>query len=383
MQGAGARPIRLRELDGLRGVLALYVACFHLSNPFPELIRFLAEFAPIVRHPGFAVDVFFVLSGLVMSYVYRAQFAEGVTRERYRSFFAARIARLYPVHLALLLLLVVAALLRAFATGTPMPDSGRYGWATALASLLMLHGPWVGYLSWNYPAWSISAEFHAYAVFPFAVRWLHGPRRALWVLGVGIALPAALYAYAWHGQDRAPLLTNGIPVLLRALPLFAVGMACQALPAARGAGSVGVALLAALGVGATLWSGLTVPALLCAPALVYLTLHNPHLSRVFRLRSLQFLGEISYSLYMVHAVVEILFLRPVLALAREFGAGAWVQGLAGASLLAACSVALSVIGAMGLLRWVERPFREVVRNALATPTAVAAEDSTATARRAG
>jgi peptidoglycan/LPS O-acetylase OafA/YrhL len=378
--GVDGRPTRLREFDGLRGALALYVAFFHLSNVFPALVGWLGEFAPLARHPGFAVDVFFVLSGQVMMYVYRGEFAERVTLASYRSFTAARIARLYPVHLALLLLLVLAVVLRGLVVGTPLRAEGRYGWVPALASLLMLQGPWIGYLSWNYPTWSISAEFHAYAVFPFAVRWLGGLRRALCVIAAGTALPAALYLYCWSaGGDPVP--TNGLPALLRALPLFAVGMACHGLPAARWAGSARAALALAVGLSATLWFGSGVADVLWSPLLVYLTLHNPHLGRVFRLRSLQFLGELSFSLYMVHAVIEALLLRPGLDAARMLGAERWTQGLAGAGLLTALALALSVIGAWALLRWLERPLRERVRRALAGAPARAVAPGVATAAR--
>ena len=80
---------RLECLDGLRGVLALYVLLTHMA-PFAAVPAWIVL---LLSHGEAAVDVFFVLSGLVIvrsleHYNYRA-----------RPFLIARVARIFPVFL--------------------------------------------------------------------------------------------------------------------------------------------------------------------------------------------------------------------------------------------------------------------------------------------
>src|ERR1039458_4042522 len=89
-------------------------------------LRFFAAFAVVVYHmrdyslaglrggplekARLAVDLFFVLSGFILAHVYGAAFTE--KRSSLRAFFVARLARIYPAHLAMMIvfLLYVACL---------------------------------------------------------------------------------------------------------------------------------------------------------------------------------------------------------------------------------------------------------------------------------
>ncbi len=57
-------------------------------------------FSPIIERSRLAVDAFFMLSGFILAHVYGPSFADGTFR--YRRFIVARLARLYPLHLAVL-----------------------------------------------------------------------------------------------------------------------------------------------------------------------------------------------------------------------------------------------------------------------------------------
>ncbi|MGN1288298.1 MAG: acyltransferase family protein [Bradyrhizobium sp.] len=76
----------LRALTGLRGVAAMAVAFAHFQLFYPGYAN-----APFMW--GNAVDLFFVLSGFTLSYVYRREDVQ------FSSFFTARIARIYPLYL--------------------------------------------------------------------------------------------------------------------------------------------------------------------------------------------------------------------------------------------------------------------------------------------
>ena len=79
---------RLECLDGLRGLLAVYVMISHMA-PFAVLPGWIAQ--PL-SHGGAAVDVFFMLSGLVI--------IGSLEKFHYRAatFLIARVARIFPVY---------------------------------------------------------------------------------------------------------------------------------------------------------------------------------------------------------------------------------------------------------------------------------------------
>ena len=161
---------RLECLDGLRGVLACYVMLSH-TLPFAPLPAWLLW---LFQHGGAGVDVFFILSGLVIvqslaSYSYRP-----------RPFLIARVARIYPVFLVVF---AFAVAVQPLATGFDRmawiaPDSqARFIWSGGWPSdwgmfiathLTMTHGlfpngvlpdVWMGFLG---AAWSLSTEWQFY-----------------------------------------------------------------------------------------------------------------------------------------------------------------------------------------------------------------------------
>src|SRR5687767_4242994 len=100
---------RLARLDGLRGVAACGVALYHVQALYPGgLAGVYGGAAGWLYAWGWTmVDLFFVISGYIFAHVYVG--VQPIERPRDRVDFAvARIARLYPLHI--LLLLAVAAL---------------------------------------------------------------------------------------------------------------------------------------------------------------------------------------------------------------------------------------------------------------------------------
>jgi peptidoglycan/LPS O-acetylase OafA/YrhL len=155
-------PQRLIALDGLRGLAAIAVMVFHLTN--------LAQ--PV--HGYLAVDLFFMLSGFVLASAYEDRFVAGMT---VRAFMGQRIARLYPAYLI--------GLIFAFAVLAP-----RLGldatWAFA-ANLCFI--PYVGHDYWLDPVtWSLSLELLVNLLFAFGL-WRLSTR----ALAILTALGGALY----------------------------------------------------------------------------------------------------------------------------------------------------------------------------------------------
>jgi len=155
--------VRFRALDGWRGVCALLVALHHIE------VRGWLYSLSLVRHAWMFVDFFFVLSGFVIAFAYSEKLSCAID---IRGFMVRRFGRIYPLHAAILVCLVLLELVHlAFQHLHPVPDDpGAFGPGRSIFGLLTnlllvqdfgLHNE----LTWNGPAWSISAEFYTYLVF--------------------------------------------------------------------------------------------------------------------------------------------------------------------------------------------------------------------------
>src|SRR3954468_16903005 len=89
--------VRFEALDALRGVCALLVVLFHI--PIYHALKGVGAFANL----QFCVDMFFALSGFVLCHAYGRRLSDGDGGIR---FMAMRLARLWPLHLAVLALFV-------------------------------------------------------------------------------------------------------------------------------------------------------------------------------------------------------------------------------------------------------------------------------------
>ena len=145
---------RFAVLDIFRGLFASLLFCFHLNAflPTPLLNN------SFITNTDVFVDLFFVLSGFVISYVYQS-IATGADLLR---FYKKRLRRLYPLHLLMLIVFVGLEL----GKGGVLPGSNNL--TSFFSSLFLLNSikmPGVTGESWNYPSWSISAEVLSYLAF--------------------------------------------------------------------------------------------------------------------------------------------------------------------------------------------------------------------------
>lgn len=274
----------IQSLTAFRGIAALWVVLFHYQRHITWIPG-----ADIIRQGHVAVDIFFTLSGFILVYVYGDAFEA-------KNFWLKRFARLYPVHLVTLLsatILILSGKVLGYSVKAEVTVE------EFLAHLFALHSVGVtGKLGLNYPSWSISAEFAAYLVFPMFVTAVLRMRLSL-VIGLLIAFFIACVAAAdLTGASLTARTYNATP--LRIMPEFLLGMLAARICLEGMIYRSAAALLAAslLIFGLVLHAPLMI--VVSAPFLIAaLFLYDPP---VFR--SLRYLGLISYSLYMVHALVE-------------------------------------------------------------------------------
>jgi len=284
--------------------VVLFHYCWHLPAIHPD------RYTGAVYKGYLAVDLFFMLSGFVISHVYHGVFARQVTARHYRDFLKARVARIYPLQLTVLLLFGATALgerAAVYAHGGsvgPIALIGERSLGAFFANLLMLQGIWARELSWNDPSWSISLEFLAYLLFPLLFPWLW---RAVPAAKAGIA-SALLVVLGWLAYSTGDDFNqwNGLDAIMRCLPEFLIGALLYSAYRGRLLGSVlrtDTALLTTmLLVGGTLhfaapdFSVIPLFALLLMTAVA----NKGRLGPLLNSAPLLWLGNISYSLYLIH-----------------------------------------------------------------------------------
>ena len=145
--------MKLDQLTFTRYIAALSVVFFHYGDKvFPASVPLLH---PVITAGSIAVSYFYVLSGFIMAVAYYKTSTEPQNFNSKR-YWLARFARIYPVYLIALLLMVAAKLHGA--GSDPM---------TVLLSVGMLQAWIPSYpLSLNAPGWSLSVEVFFYLVFP-------------------------------------------------------------------------------------------------------------------------------------------------------------------------------------------------------------------------
>jgi peptidoglycan/LPS O-acetylase OafA/YrhL len=300
----------LPALTGIRTLLAIFIVLFHFTPPHLGLLY------PFIDNGYVFVGVFFLISGYVLTYNY-ADRGRSLSK---REFWLARISRLYPVYLFVLLISLSmvqdewhARSHAEFWQGIILTPFVLQGWSPSVATF------------WNTVAWTLTSECVLYAAFPWLIRlpWPGKPLRllalliGLWIVGL---IPHSLYLYLNPDHIVGPVDRYSSSQLIRFLkytPLpyvctFLTGVTLGKLQHAltlteRQRFLISGASLAAVGlffyafVGHTpyllIHGGLMTPVF----AALVLGLSGPHpISALFSWRPLLLIGESSYCLYLLH-----------------------------------------------------------------------------------
>ncbi|HXD60384.1 MAG TPA: acyltransferase [Lacisediminihabitans sp.] len=342
MTDAPKHALRLRSLDGLRGLAAVIVLAHHLSMTIPAISNAydsssnLAPFSlawwfvggpakTLVAGPEFVL-VFFVLSGFVLtlsplSRAKREDNGDATARYDWAAYYPRRIVRLgIPVVASMVLAYIVIAV-------PPHPTVGGAGsWLTrqahpniSLSNLvtetLLIADPQRP--SVNPPLWSLTWELWFSLLLPLAVVIALWSRRApvLWGL---FFCGASLVGYIHHETAAMYLPAFALGALLGVNAHRIHGAVARATHTKRltaiwiGLVIAGPALSTSYWMLRPLLSGPTADAALAlrvpgAAIMVATVAFCPAASRIFESRGLAWLGKISFSLYLVHSPVVVCF----------------------------------------------------------------------------
>lgn len=353
---------RIDEFDSLRGLMALWVVAGHVLVTVYEP-RDLGPLRLLAAN-GIAVEVFIILSGFVIFALLERE------RTGYLTYITRRFMRLFPAYLAcllvaLLLLDLSLAALQEFEFQTTrnqvrvdiFEDTKAHWLGHLLAHLTLLHGvvPNSVLPSSDYAfigqAWSISLEWQFYLVAPplFLLAVTRGH-----ALLVTAACAVVYFGLRWKGGDA--WLPQQVPLFLlgaasRRLWHAVESGACRwpAIPGQAAVAGVLAALLAPLAVAIWLFVLISLLARLgCESRPAALPALDTAAINCLRWRPLIALGQVSYSLYLVHVFPIYLALGPVSVVARG-------HRLLLAALLMLVVLGASLLASALLYRWVELP----------------------------
>ncbi len=352
----------LPALDGLRGIAVLAVMLYHFNLAVEYEYRFRGPLLSFVRTGWCGVDLFFVLSGFLITGILLD--AKG-SPCYFRNFYARRALRIFPLYYAVLVVVFgMAPLVQALQTPKfqTLAENQLSLWlyysnvTIALRERFYLHAEWVGLGHF----WSLAVEEQFYLVWP-AVVFLARPRVLIGIcvacLGVALALRTGLVLAGGH-LYAAYVLT---PCRFDALALGALIATLARRPGAwphlvhvaRAVVPLSAAVMAALILRADGLSfldpiaqtvGYSTLAWLFGGTLV-LALDSPNwgiVGRLFDNAPLRFLGKYSYALYVFHPNVRDILER-LLPVER---AGRWLHSeVAGALAWVGLALLLCVLAA--------------------------------------
>lgn len=291
---------RFEVLDSFRGICALFVVVFHmrLAGSFTELQFF--------RHSEHFVEFFFILSGFVLTHGYRSR--------RDLNFFAfmqTRWFRLYPLHIFMLLFFIFIELakLMAYRYGglsfTHIPFTGASSVYEFLPNALLIQSwiPKFEHLSFNYPSWSISVEFYVYAIFFITISFFNRYRVFVWLClaflsfflliqsshfftlqslkGIFCFFLGSLIYKAYLKLERKVNISSFYATLIEVtLLVYTVYFVAYE----------------------THYQNLLTP-FLFSVVILFFSFESGHVSGFLRKGVFQWLGKLSYSIYMIHAAV--------------------------------------------------------------------------------
>jgi peptidoglycan/LPS O-acetylase OafA/YrhL len=349
----------LHALTSLRFFAALLVFTWHCVPTH----RVSATFSLGYIGVGF----FFLLSGFILTYSYRAAFADGLSAAAVRAFYAARVARIVPLHLVTM----PPMILTMVSFGNPVwTGVGVRTRVTEVAAQAALVQSWFSdravHFGGNGPSWSISVEAFFYALFPVLAFGLlrafrAAPPRAVlaaafgvWLLQTVVLAPQQAAVDDWRFYVFPPArladfvvgMLLGIAVLRGdpAAPWRLRGTSMEMLALGAVGLSVFVSPLLPL---ALRFSAALMPA--WAFVIYVFASRRGAISRALEHPVLVRLGEVSFAFYLIHlAVIALItyWIGPAHPLFMVFAFG------------------LSLGLSFALFHGVEQPLRDRVRRAL-------------------
>jgi peptidoglycan/LPS O-acetylase OafA/YrhL len=320
---------KLDYLTGLRGLAAWWVVLYHIYQHLQPLVP---DFISCIIIKGYlAVDYFFILSGFIISYTYLDKIIS-LPSGYIKQFYIKRLARIYPLHWTVLILYITIPLAYLI-THRSLPGGDLFSIKNFLYSFFLIHN-W-GFqteLTWNIPSWSISTEIASYIVFPFLAYFLYRLKSDKFIFMTAL-LFAAIIAFSFRLLNADSLGADIEKIgLIRCILEFSLGICIYLLYRSKRVISRAVAsilmLVGVLLLFAAIYLGIRDYFII--PAASFLFIYGSLFSYraliyIFSNRFVIYIGEISYSTYLIHYLIKEWF-KMLFLTSSEQGSLLWICG---------------------------------------------------------
>lgn len=287
----------IKSLTGLRGIVAFWVVLFHFFTDLKS--SFLQR---TIGQGYLAVDIFFVLSAFLLTVSYAEKF-RNLNFKGIKNFYKKRVNRIYPVYFVSIVVIILLIERKSFAA------------FLVNASLMQCFFNPNHLLNIVY--WSLSTEWVCYLIFPFMLYLIMRYKIPSWILiiaglflrfvlpylpdmFIGLDVPIAI------GKSPKYLdIPYGINSLIRTIASYLLGIGIALLPEFRIKNNGLIYLIPVLFLG-LLYTTRGLIFIPLASALLIKLLYTGdknYIQMLLESRVIYFLGNISYSLYIIHYII--------------------------------------------------------------------------------
>lgn len=314
--------LEIKSLTGIRGIAASFVVfhhwCYFLltSNSLSSSAK---EYLSIFfSHGNWSVDLFFVLSGFLLCLTSYNEFKDGISKTNYYNFIVKRFCRVYPIYIVLTFAYFIAEI--AF-------TQNKTSIFTILSNITLFQSV-LNIKNINPLAWSLSVEWVIYFLLPFMfiltnkIKGSSKRTTVLYTLSLGCMLfitnSFANYFYSNRelsfddifllNQNYVSTIFTGYYPLIRGLASYLLGIATFSLLNSERLNQLPNSLFYLISIAQCilLFSNSLLAniifILLIPFMLIGLTRSNSLLGKLFSTKPIYFLGEISFSFYLIHYV---------------------------------------------------------------------------------
>ncbi|MDR2795176.1 MAG: acyltransferase [Spirochaetaceae bacterium] len=306
------RKQRYEALGGLRGTAAVIVAfIWHYQHFKPESFPFSGILYLPYAYGWVMVELFFMLSGFIFFNKYGKEISEHSLSKR--DFFILRFSRLYPLHwLTLFIVITVKFVLKRY-TGSAFFVYHNNNIFFFLQNILCIQNGWLQTdFSFNGPAWSISVEIMMYIVFYTLFYHVRNGKTSLIACLFLIYTGLMMYTSGWN----KPVFNDQIGV---GLMCFFIGCVtgkllnyCKTnIKLERLIICASIFVILALSVIVMVYRHeylIFMGIFLFFPAALIVSLRIRIISSILSLKPLLYLGEISYSIYLMHFPIQLIII---------------------------------------------------------------------------
>lgn len=325
--------------------MAIVISHFN-KDLFLYKIRFISD---IFLRANVGVSYFFILSGFIMIVAYHRKEKIG-----YLDFYRNRVARIYPLYIVGLLLYFFTRYSDVSFYKTFLYLFGIQSWIPGKALIL------------NFPGWSISVEFLFYLIFPWLYNYLYSKgNKSIWIIAVLIWIGTQVFSNLYINSPAYKGPHTESHEFSHYFPLwhineFLIGnIAGLLFVKNRKEKNYDLAvvvffiaiILSLIFIPLNFHNGLM--AVFFVPVIYLISCNNGLITKFFALKPLEFLGEISYAIYIIHI--------PVLYIVRSV---LWDYfQISESNTLFWIYMPVLMIVSAGFYQFIEKPMRDYLRKA--------------------